>query len=216
MAAVAAEVQIARELPKRLLSFFKRFPPPQIQTVAPSTVQIAENTSSADPNAATSTSVPVEPMTTNARWKKNPFLPFKNPSTGIWHGPHYSLRRQADLFKLAQAHGVLSLMPTSPKHPEVKAQRRIEHGLRVKGTGEGQRVKGHYWERTLKTRLQLRQKAMEAMPDMITLWKLRGHGRGWKKYPSGKTKGKGAGAGENDIFKSEMMHAWVNQRAPTS
>ncbi|RMX81276.1 hypothetical protein D0869_06933, partial [Hortaea werneckii] len=144
-------------------------------------------------------------------WKKNPFLAFKNPSTGNWHPPHYSLRRQADLFKLATAHNVLSLMPPSPKHPEIKQQKRIEHGLRVKGTGEGQKVKGKYWERTLKTRLETRRKAMETMPDMINLWRERGHGRGWKKYPSGKE-----GKGTADLFNPEMRHAWVHERAPTS
>ena len=74
-------------------------------------------------------------------------------------------------------------MPISPKHPEVKEQKRIEHGLRVQGTGEGKRVKGKYWERTLRQRLEGRRKAMEGMPEMIRAWKQRGQGRGWKKWP---------------------------------
>lgn len=74
-------------------------------------------------------------------------------------------------------------MPLSAKHPEVRELKRIENGLRVQGTGIGKRVKGKLWERTLKGRLDERRKAMEGMPEMIRLWKQRGHGRGWKKFP---------------------------------
>lgn len=231
MAALQQHITLAQALPPRLLHFFKRFPPPQLsastatrtqppQQQQPDTIEITSNTSSSDPNDGAQTiSVPVDttsstssPETTNenidAAWKKNPFLPFKNPSTGNWHPPHYSLRRQADLFKLASLHNVLPLMPPSPKHPEIKEQKRIEHGLRVKGTGVGQKVKGHHWERTLKTRLETRRKAMEAMPDMINLWRERGHGRGWKKFPKGKP-------GQGEVFNADMRHAWVFERAPS-
>lgn len=78
---------------------------------------------------------------------------------------------------------MLSLMPWSSKIPEEKEQKRREHGLRVQGTGEGKKVKGKMWERTLKGRLDQRQKAMEGMGEMIRQWKERGHGRGWKKWP---------------------------------
>lgn len=214
MAALQQHISIAQALPPRLLHFFKRFPPPQLSSATtasrPPTIQIAENTSSADPNAgASTTEVSVEPLSGSTNWKKNPFLPFRNPTTGNWHPPHISLRRQADLFKLASTHHVLPLMPPSPKHPEIKEQKRIEHGLRVKGTGVGQRVKGKHWERTLKTRLDTRRKAMEAMPDMINLWRERGHGNGWKKYPRGKP-------GEGEVFDAGMRHAWVHERAPSA
>ena len=225
--AASQHIGLAQSLPPRLLHFFKRFPPPQLSAASttrqpkPETITIAENTSSEDPNAAASTlevPVPSDPASESAisdnsqvAWKKNPFLPFKNPQTGNWHPPHYSLRHQADLFKLASLHDCLPLMPPSPKHPTLKAQKRIEHGLRVKGTGEGQKVKGKYWERTLKTRLETRRRAMESMPDMINLWRERGHGRGWKKYPSGKE-----GKGTAEVFRPDMRHAWVHERAPTS
>lgn len=218
MAAVQQHIQLAQSLPPRLLHLFKRFPPPQLSAATshppPSeTITIASNTSSTDPNAATTTTLPITPTPDSPNsafgWKKNPFLPFKNPSTGNWHPPHYSLRNQAALFKLASAHNVLPLMPPSPKHPETKEAKRIEHGLRVKGTGVGQRVKGKYWERTLKTRLETRRKAMEGMPDMINLWRERGHGRGWKKFPRGKP-------GREEVFNAEMRHAWVHERAPSS
>lgn len=58
----------------------------------------------------------------------------------------------------------------------------------VKGTGEGQRVKGKAWERTLKGRLEVRRQAMLDMPGMIQEWKQKGHGRGWKKWPSSRGK----------------------------
>lgn len=203
MATMEQHIRLAQRLPPQLLNFFRKFPPAQIAASTTTTertlptkdstetITIAENTSSMDPNAGASqttiSTAASEPefahSDTESRPSRNPFLPFKNPRTGNWQGPAYSLRRQADLFKLAKTHGVLSLMPLSPKHPEVKEQKRIEHGLRVQGTGVGKKVKGKAWERTMKARLEERRKAMEGMPKMITEWKERGHGRGWKKWP---------------------------------
>src|SRR5947207_2555888 len=68
-----------------------------------------------------------------------PFNPF---ASGI-----YSLRRQADLFKLARKHGVEGFLPFTVKGTEERLRRRIENGLRVRGTGIGQKVKGKGWER---------------------------------------------------------------------
>ncbi|KAL6708774.1 hypothetical protein ACN47E_002470 [Coniothyrium glycines] len=118
----------------------------------------------------------------------NPFLPTKNFTTGRWHSPVYGLRKQADLVKLASQYGVVDLLPWTSKKPGEKERRRIETGLRVKGTGEGQKVKGKMWERTLKGRLELRRQAMLDMPALIQEWKQKGHGRGWKKWPSGRAK----------------------------
>lgn len=196
-------VRLAQQLHPRLLNFFKKFPPPQIAGTATTTartipasentetITIAENTSSIDPNAGASTTTSiVSPSELQAAHSnllskpyRNPFLPFKNPHTGNWHGPQISLRRQADLFKLAVEHNVLPLMPLSSKHPEVKEQKRIENGLRVQGTGIGKKVKGKHWERALRGKLEERRRAMEGMPEMIRQWKERGHGRGWKKWP---------------------------------
>jgi large subunit ribosomal protein L25 len=191
-------LRLAKSLDPRLLRFFTKFPPPQIapdlyQQPPAEQITTAPLTSPSDPNASTTETTsdppsPYESQLTNANGKKlHPFLPFRNPSTGNWHAPTYSLRRQSILFKLAQKHNVLPLMPLCPKHPEVKALRR-EEGLKMKGTGVGQRVKGHKWERTLRGRLEERRRAMEAMPGMIREWKRLGHGRGWKKWPSGRSK----------------------------
>lgn len=87
------------------------------------------------------------------------------------------------MVKLAQKYNCVSLLPWSSKLPAEVERRRAEHGLRVKGTGVGQKVKGKLWERTQKGRLEDRRKAMEGMPEMIKQWKERGHGRGWKKWP---------------------------------
>src|SRR5262245_517978 len=45
----------------------------------------------------------------------NPFLPHKNPETGRWAPPKFSLRRQAELVKKAKVAGALSLLPPGPK-----------------------------------------------------------------------------------------------------
>jgi hypothetical protein len=54
--------------------------------------------------------------------------------------------------KLARQHGVEELLPHSVKGTVEKLRRREQNGLRVKGTGVGQKVKGKEWERTLKGR----------------------------------------------------------------
>ena len=194
MAAINQQhLRLAQSLDPRLLRFFTKFPPPAIAPALyqqpPSIDQIttAPVTSPSDPNApsieTSSTPPPSIPQPSNANGKKlHPFLPFRNPSTGNWHAPTYSLRRQSVLFKLAQKHNVLPLMPLCPKHPEVKAAKR-EEGPKMRGTGVGQKVKGKKWERTLRGRLEERRRAMEGMPEMIREWKRLGHGRGWKKWP---------------------------------
>ncbi|KIL62731.1 hypothetical protein M378DRAFT_80836 [Amanita muscaria Koide BX008] len=47
----------------------------------------------------------------------NPFVPRKNPNTGRWAEPKYSLRRQTELVKKAGAAGLLHLLPPGPKNP---------------------------------------------------------------------------------------------------
>lgn len=101
----------------------------------------------------------------------NPFLPQKLQN-GKWAGPRYGLRRQAELVKLAMRYDVEALLPVGKKATEFKETKRAERGgLAVKGTGVGQKVKGHKWERTMEARLEDRRKAMTEMPEMIRLWK---------------------------------------------
>ena len=198
MAETQKYIRLAQSLPPPLLKFFTRYPPQALlKPASPTTttaekVQVASNTSSADPNANEPTQITEafseldltsSSLSSSSLQPANPFLPWKNPMTRRWQPAAYSLRRQAELVKLAVKHNVVSLLPHSSKLPSEVERRRVEHGLRVKGTGVGQKVKGKMWERTLKGRLEDRRKAMEAMPEMIKQWKERGHGRGWKKWP---------------------------------
>lgn len=86
---------------------------------------------------------------------------------------------------MARRHNVLSLLPAeSVKNPIAKFQHRLEEGLRVKGTGAGQKVKGHIWERRMNVKIEMRSRAMERMPELIKEWKIKGHGRQWTRWPS--------------------------------
>ncbi|KAF2707156.1 hypothetical protein K504DRAFT_436455 [Pleomassaria siparia CBS 279.74] len=188
-------IALARSLPPRLIRFFAKYPPPALLPNKPTTASIP----TATPLVASTTSSPESTITTSDPSTSsapssvtpdlpypNPFLPRKNFVTGKWWGPVYGLRKQADLVKLATKHGVVDLLPYTIKKPGEKENRRIERGLQVKGTGVGERVKGKKWERTMKGRLEKRKQAMLDMPALIQEWKQKGHGRGWKKWPSGK------------------------------
>jgi large subunit ribosomal protein L25 len=129
MAAVAQKnIQLALALPARLRTFFSRYPPASI---------LPEG---ADPETSKTPYQQVAP---------NPFQSTKHPVTGKWHEPKYSLRRQAELVKLARKHHVEELLPFTVKGTEERLRKRVELGLRVKGTGVGQKVKGHKHERQL-------------------------------------------------------------------
>ena len=72
---------------------------------------------------------------------------------------------------MARTNGVEELLPYTIKGTEERIRRRQEHGLRVKGTGVGQKVKGKLWERTMKGKLEKRKQAMLGMPKLIQQWK---------------------------------------------
>lgn len=174
MAATAEYVKLAQSLPPKLLRFFARYPPPSLShapsQVPASTLATSLDTSLQDPNASDeeATIVTQTPPRSKAY---NPFKSHKHPVTGVWHSPRFSLRQQADLVKLARNNGVEELLPYTPKKTEVRLRKREQFGLRVKGTGEGQKVKGKKEERTMKSRLDRREKAMLEMPAMIEQWK---------------------------------------------
>lgn len=73
--------------------------------------------------------------------------------------------------KLARTHGVEELLPFTVKGTNYRIQKRAEQGLRVKGTGVMQKVKGHKWERMMRGKMLGRKEAMLAMPQMIHDWK---------------------------------------------
>jgi transposase-like protein len=99
----------------------------------------------------------------------------KHPVTGRWHDPVFSLRRQADLCKLARQHGVEELLPFSVKSSAERLRRRQENGLRVKGTGVGERVKGKESER------QMKQKCVALNCVAVVLDILLIHCQGWRR-----------------------------------
>lgn len=72
---------------------------------------------------------------------------------------------------MARTNGVEDLLPYTVKGTEERLTRRQEQGLRVKGTGVGQKVKGKVWERTQKGRLEKRRQAMLGMPKLVQTWK---------------------------------------------
>lgn len=175
MAQQVEYIKVAQTLPAKLLNFFARYPP----TRRPAMIQQDAATSSlAAPIGYPSPNSNVDHTADSTSYTSlapsdypNPFKFHKHPETGRWHDPVYSLRRQADLVKLARANGVEDLLPFTIKGSEEGRKRREEQGLRVKGTGVGQRVKGKSWERTMKSRLERRKQAMLSMPALVQQWK---------------------------------------------
>ena len=108
----------------------------------------AASQSGGDSASATAATISPDNPTANPT-PTNPFLPFKHPVTGKWQDPVYSLRRQAELVKLAREEGVEELLPFTNKGTEERIRHRVRYGLRVRGTGVGQKVKGHLYERML-------------------------------------------------------------------
>ena len=166
-------VRLAQTLPPRLLRFFARYPPTVRSTTsqqgAPTAIETSSTTPSDSPDANQADSTMKVLLAPSD--SPNPFKPHKHPETGRWHDPVYSLRRQADLVKMAKANGVEELLPYTIKGSDEARKRREDHGLRIKGTGVGQRVKGKAWERTMKSRLAQRKQAMLGMPAMVQQWK---------------------------------------------
>ena len=174
-----ADIALARSLPPKLLKFFSRYPPPTaafeeqtriIPTLTPAPRKYTQSSKSPALQSLLlrSTKIPIP---------NNPFRSHKHPVTGNWHNPKYSLRQQADLVKLARTHGIEGLLPPTIKGTEERLLKRAQHGLQVRGTGVGRRVKGTKAERTLRPRLDKRKQAMLDMPAMVEQWKeVRLHG----------------------------------------
>ncbi|KAI1323346.1 hypothetical protein F5Y16DRAFT_347436 [Xylariaceae sp. FL0255] len=151
-------VELAKQLHPRLQRFFAKYPPSQILPTSTRTNTMADGAT------------------------PNPFLPHKHPVTQKWHDPEFSLRRQAEMVKLARDAGVEELLPFTSKGTEERVRHRVEHGLRVRGTGVGQKVKGHLHERMLAAKMEKRREAMLGMPKLIREWRKVGTHR-WRKFP---------------------------------
>ncbi|KAI1614255.1 hypothetical protein EDD36DRAFT_464102 [Exophiala viscosa] len=208
MATTTAAAAPGLKLPKRLLDFFARYPPEQysakitgitlpltrkeakeaartrgVNTGAPAPVQTDHAIADIETSEATVSIPTPAPSFAQTNFPPNPFLPRKNFETGRWAGARIGLRRQAELVKMAKKLKIEELLPPGRKSTDFKQARLLDRGLSVKGTGEGQKVKGHKWERHIGATLEKRRTAMENMPELVQEWKRRGHGRGWKKYP---------------------------------
>ncbi|OQE46324.1 hypothetical protein PENCOP_c001G04479 [Penicillium coprophilum] len=196
MSALNQSGKLLENLPQRLVNFFARYPPQShsaaVRRPAPADGEgyvpmkvespyTPDRDAKGAPGEKKHGWTPSRSLLVTSDALRNPFLPHKR--YGKWEAPKYGLRQQADLMKLAIKYNVHALLPPSRKSPEFKETRRAERGLQVKGTGVGHKVKGHKWERTMESRLEDRRKAMEGMPEMVRMWKQRGHGRGWKQWP---------------------------------
>lgn len=94
---------------------FARAPPPPPVLKPTSTLSTSSPFDFAKFNFSQPTGVAPESSTKNLPKRANPFIPTKNPQTGRWAPPKYSLRQQADLIKKARASGTLALLPPAPK-----------------------------------------------------------------------------------------------------
>ncbi|PFH61769.1 hypothetical protein XA68_16298 [Ophiocordyceps unilateralis] len=150
-------IQLAKTLPPPLQRFLARWPPAAIvgQTAKPTPWQ---------------------------EERPHPFSCCRDAVTGKRKDPVYSQRRQADLVKMARKHGVEELLPETTKGTEFKLTRRVKFGLRVKGTGVGEEVKGHIFERHMIAKMEGKRKAMLEMPKLLKKFKRLGKYR-WKKWP---------------------------------
>ena len=165
----ARQIELVRTLPPKLSRFLERFPPRiygKNATAASPSSTIDSSRSELNASSQAVSSIP-----SSISDLKNPFQRHLHPATGRWHEPMYSLRRQADLVKLAKQHGIEELLPFTVKGTEEQLAYRREKGIRVKGTGVGQKVKGHKDERTMRRRLDKRRQAMLDMPKMIYEWR---------------------------------------------
>lgn len=126
-----------KHLPQKLHNFFVRFPPRPFAKYSekPSTIDNAE---------------------------MNPFLPNKNPDSGKWHGPRYSLRRSADLYKMAHKFGIADLLPPIP-HKRFFADK-YENKNWMRGQLFQKKQK---WERELPEKLAKRADAIKDMDRII-------------------------------------------------
>ena len=92
-----------------------RAPPPPLVLKSTPTSSTGSPFDFANFDFSQPTRVAPESATNNLPKRANPFIPTKNPQTGRWAPPKYSLRQQADLIKKARASGTLALLPPAPK-----------------------------------------------------------------------------------------------------
>lgn len=115
-------------LPGQLKNFFKKYPPNVKYSDKPTVITAVD---------------------------ANPFLPNKNPITGKYQEPKYSLRRMSDLYKLAYTYGVHDLLPPSKK---LFFEEKYENKKFMKGV---LLPKGHKYELSLESKLSKMKDAIK-------------------------------------------------------
>ncbi|CAK7895722.1 54S ribosomal protein L25, mitochondrial [[Candida] anglica] len=125
------------KLPQKLHNFFIKYPPRPFAQYA------------SKPSETTSADV-------------NPFLPTKNPVSGRWSGPKYSLRRSADLYKLARKFGIEELLPPIPQKKFYSDK--YENKNWMEGVLQPRLAK---WEKELPEKLKQREEAIANMDATI-------------------------------------------------
>ncbi|GEQ71001.1 hypothetical protein JCM33374_g4682 [Metschnikowia sp. JCM 33374] len=125
------------KLPQKLHNFFIRYPPRPFASYSdkPSTIS--------DPTC-------------------NPFLPNKNSDTGRWHSAKVSMRKSADLFKMARKYGLEELLPPIPHRKFYEDKYNNKNWMRGVLFQKKQK-----WERELPEKLEKRRIAMEKMDETI-------------------------------------------------
>jgi large subunit ribosomal protein L25 len=165
-------------LPPKLLTFFTRYPPrdPSLRTLyskEDKSLLIAKRLHDFLP-VPSELHNPIPSITHNSTGKpvstvfipfQNPFKPSRDPRTGKFHGPRYSLRRQADLIKLALRFGVADLLPPSEKMDRLLygKKRPMAGTLQPKGTRE---------ERTRREYVEKKRESLEEALRVVAMRKM--------------------------------------------
>ncbi|SCU93891.1 LAME_0F05358g1_1 [Lachancea meyersii CBS 8951] len=150
----ASKRQYFQLLPDRLKTFFKKYPPSVKYSEKPTTISAVD---------------------------ANPFLANKNPATGRYHNPKYSLRRMSELYKLAHHYGLQELLPPRNKlfFQEKYDQKKFMKGVLL--------PKGHKHELAHSEKMQKMKAAIRNADEVILEAKGRKYARKLEKRKQGKT-----------------------------
>jgi hypothetical protein len=165
-------------LPTKLLNFFIRYPPrnPSLRTIYAQddkSISIArrlhdfqEVPASLHKPILTETKDSLgNPVPTVYLPFQNPFRPSRDPRSGKFHAPRYSLRRQAEIIKLAMRFGVAELLPPSEK------MNKLVYGKKRPMAGTI-KPKGTYEERTRTQYVEKKQKDLEESLRVVAMRKM--------------------------------------------
>ena len=174
---IAKARKLVALLPPKLLNFFIKFPPrdPALRTIysaKDNAIVIAKRLHDFKPvtrefhkpQTGTTYGTNGQPLSTVYMPYQNPFKISRDPRSGRVHGPRYSLRRQADIIKLAMRFGVAELLPPSAKMTKlmVGKKRPMMGTIRPKGTKE---------ERTRKEYAATKEKNIEEALRVVQMRK---------------------------------------------